>query len=166
MHQKTIIAWVIPGEVDAATQPKNVRGEPGFQSPGTTVDLSIPLSCAQDDRFDGSTRQRFSFSLSNALQSDFRFASWSSVLICLALQTRSPSLLQCGCAGKFSKRSSRMKGVRSTVSGPCNSVWTAKAGTRISCTKFCRQETQRSSTGCDNEPLAQRPPSATPTSMS
>src|SRR5438309_6596883 len=45
------------------------------------------------------------FSLSNALQSDFRLAFCSSVLTCLALQTRSPSLSQWGCTGKFSNRS-------------------------------------------------------------
>src|SRR4029077_17745877 len=46
-------------------------------------------------RFNASTGHRLSFSLSSALQSDFRLASRSAVSTSLALQTRSASLSQC-----------------------------------------------------------------------
>src|SRR5205085_11431887 len=76
--------------------------------------------------------QRFSIcNLSKALQSALRLASCSALVICVAAQSRSPSLSQCGCAGRFSKISSRMNGVRLMVSGPESSMCTANAGTRI-----------------------------------
>ena len=60
----------------------------------------------------------FNFNLSRALQSDFRFVSAAAAVAAAALQTRPPSRSQRGCAGKFSKMSSRMNGPKSTVSGP------------------------------------------------
>src|SRR6266446_5332739 len=108
---------------------------------------------------------RFNFSLSSSLQFDLPFVSCSAISMCFALQMRPPSRSQCGCAGRFSKRSSRMNGVRSTASGPRSSVCTAKAGTSISWTNFSRQDTQRSSTGCESDPFTQSAPDETPMSM-
>src|SRR5207302_7964987 len=61
----------------------------------------------------------FNFNLSSALQSDFRFVSAAAAIVAAAaLQTRPPSRSQRGCAGKFSKMSSRMYGEIYIVYGP------------------------------------------------
>src|SRR5438094_6938092 len=107
----------------------------------------------------------FNFSLSNSLQFDLPFAPRSATSMCFALQMRPPSRSQCGCAGRFRRRSSRMNGVRSTASGPRSSVCTANAGTSISWTNSSRQDTHRSSTGWERDPFAQSAPDETPMSM-
>ena len=60
----------------------------------------------------------FTFNLSSALQSGFRFVSGDAASDFVNLQTLPPSRSQRGWAGRFSKMSSRMNGPRSTVSGP------------------------------------------------